>query len=145
MAWPVSALSRPFNAILRYNQEPTRPFGGLVSSYWGQMGVPWEWLTQDWVLLPSPSGFMRCQGRAGFFPRTLIQFSLPLSLSGQGDSDGSPLICPAGPLRVPQSLLPLQGYNPALLARVFPSDERTQLLHGREAGWLEKTGANTHR
>lgn len=101
MVWPASARSGPFNAILRYNQEPTRPLGGLESSYWGQMGVLWEWLTQGWVQLPQAGSFW-CQGRAGFsFLHALPQNAHPivsLSPHPQGRLDGSPLICPADPL-----------------------------------------------
>lgn len=86
MAWPASARSGPFHAILRYNQEPTRPLGGLESSYWGQMGVPWEWLTQGWVQLPqrvrsgakAEQAFLSCM----FYPRMPIQLFLSLLSPG---------------------------------------------------------------
>lgn len=109
MARPAGARSGPFRAILRYNQEPARPLGGLESSYWGQRRVPGEWLTQGWVQL--------AQGRAVFFP---VCSTLALSPLPQGGLGGSPLICPAGPLMDLQSLLSTPRLQPCQLGPGSP-------------------------
>lgn len=71
------------------------------------------------------------------FPKRVPAASLPecssSSLSGhppRGGSDGCPLICPAGPPMVPQSLLPTPRLQPCLPCRGFP------VIRGLSARWM---------